>query len=162
VSAQVVRYAAAAAVAFLLLLGVLLLVRPLIYSVAPPRDDSVYAVATLTNVPASGPLVEELLLNTAHGLLGERRSGQHAVITVAISRGLTGLFSVVNAWSPVNDCALTGRPDRLIDCRGRAWTLVGDPFTSGDPPLQSFPVTNQNGALVVDFTHPVDAQPRAT
>ena len=66
------------------------------------------------------------------------------------------VFSVVNAWSPVNDCALTARPDRVVDCRGRAWTLAGDPFTTGDPPLQSFPVTNQNGALVVDFTHPVD------
>ena len=150
------RYLVAAVVAFLLLLGLLLLVRPLIYSVAPPRDDSVYAVVTAASVPTTEPLVRELLLNSPHGLLGERRSGEHAVITVVVSRGLNGLFSVVNAWSPVNDCALTARPDRLVDCRGRAWTLAGDPFTTGDPPLQSFPVTNQNGALVVDFTHPVD------
>jgi len=34
---------------------------------------------------------------------------------------------------------------------------TGDPFASGDPPLQSFPVTNANGAVIVDFTHPVDA-----
>jgi hypothetical protein len=152
----VARYLVAAVVAFLLLLGLLLLVRPLIYSVAPPRDDSVYAVVTAASVPTTEPLVRELLLNSPHGLLGERRSGEHAVITVVVSRGLNGLFSVVNAWSPVNDCALTGRPDRVVDCRGRAWTLAGDPFTAGDPPLQSFPVTNQNGALVVDFTHPVD------
>jgi len=152
----VARYLVAAVVAFLLLLGLLLLVRPLIYSVAPPRDDSVYAVVTAASVPTTEPLVRELLLNSPHGLLGERRSGEHAVITVVVSRGLNGLFSVVNAWSPVNDCALTARPDRLVDCRGRAWTLAGDPFTTGDPPLQSFPVTNQNGALVVDFTHPVD------
>jgi len=151
------RYVVAAAVAFLLLLGLLLLVRPLIYSVAPPRDDSVYAVATAASVPSTEPLVKELLLNSPHGLLGERRSGEHAVITVVVARGLNGLFSVVNAWSPVNDCALTARQDRVVDCRGRAWTLAGDPFTSGDRPLQSFPVTNQNGALVVDFTHPVDA-----
>ena len=39
-----VRYLVAAVVAFLLLLALLLLVRPMIYSVAPPRDDSVYAV----------------------------------------------------------------------------------------------------------------------
>jgi len=152
----VARYLVAAVVAFLLLLGLLLLVRRLIYSVAPPRDDSVYAVVTAASVPTTEPLVRELLLNSPHGLLGERRSGEHAVITVVVSRGLNGLFSVVNAWSPVNDCALTARPDRLVDCRGRAWTLAGDPFTIGDPPLQSFPVTNQNGALVVDFTHPVD------
>ncbi len=151
------RYLVAAVVAFLLLLGLLLLVRPMIYSVAPPRDDSVYAVVTAASVPTTEPLVKELLLNAPHGLLGERRSGEHAVITVVVSRGLNGLFSVVNVWSPVNDCALTARPDRVVDCRGRAWTLAGDPFTTGDPPLQSFPVTNQNGALVVDFTHPVDA-----
>jgi len=153
----VARYLVAAVVAFLLLLGLLLLVRPMIYSVAPPRDDSVYAVVTAASVPTTEPLVKELLLNAPHGLLGERRSGEHAVITVVVSRGLNGLFSVVNVWSPVNDCALTARPDRVVDCRGRAWTLAGDPFTTGDPPLQSFPVTNQNGALVVDFTHPVDA-----
>jgi len=157
VSANVARYVIAAAIAFLLLLGLLLLVRPLIYSVAPPRDDSVYAVATAASVPTSAPIVKELLLNTPHGLLGERRSGEHAVITVVVARGLSGLFSVVNAWSPVNDCALTARPDRLVDCRGHAWTLSGDPFAGGDPALQSFPVTNQGGALIVDFTHPVDA-----
>jgi len=153
----VARYLVAALVAFLLLLGLLLLVRPLIYSVAPPRDDSVYAVVTAASVPTTEPLVKVLLLNSPHGLLGERRTGEHAVITVVVSRGLNGLFSVVNAWSPVNDCALTARPDRVVDCRGKAWTLAGDPFTPEDRPLQSFPVTNQNGALVVDFTHPVDA-----
>jgi hypothetical protein len=157
VSVNVTRYAVAAAIAFLLLLALLLLVRPMIYSVAPPRDDSVYAVATSASVPASEPLVKELLLNTPHGLLGERRSGEHAVITVVVARGLNGVFSVVNAWSPTSDCALTARPDRLVDCRGHQWTVSGDPFASGDPPLQSFPVTNANGAVIVDFTHPVDA-----
>jgi hypothetical protein len=152
----VARYLVAAVVAFLLLLGLLLLVRPMIYSVAPPRDDSVYAVVTAASVAVTEPRVMELPLNSPHGLLGERRSGEHAVITVVVSRGVNGLFSVVNAWSPVNDCALTAGPDRVVDCRGRSWTLAGDPFTTGDPPLQSFPVTNQNGALVVDFTHPVD------
>jgi hypothetical protein len=157
VRGQVGRYAAAALAAFALLLGVLLLVRPAIYSVAPPRDDSVYAVGTTASVPATAPVVKDLLLNLPHGLLGERRTGEHAAITVVIARSLTGLFSVVNAWSPVNDCALSAREDRLVDCRGRAWTFAGDPFAGGDPPLQSFPVTSQNGALVVDFTHPVDA-----
>ena len=156
-SANVTRYAVAAAVAFLLLLGLLLLVRPMIYSVAPPRDDSVYAVSTTASVPTSEPLVKQILLNMPHGLLGERRSGEHAVITVVVSRGLTGLFSVVNAWSPTSGCGLTARPDRLVDCRGHEWTLSGQPFASGDRPLQSFPTTNQSGAVIVDFTHPVDA-----
>ena len=154
----VARYALATAVAFLLLLGLLLLVRPLIYSVAPPRDDSVYAVGTTASVPATAPVVKDLLLNASHGLLGERRNGEHAAITVVISRSLTGLFSVVNAWSPVNDCALTVREGRLTDCRSHAWTFAGAPFSSQDPPLQAFPLTTQNGSLVVDFTRPVDAE----
>jgi len=157
VSSNLPRYALAVGVAFLLLLGLLLLVRPLIYSVAPPRDDSVYVVATTSSVPTNGHLVRDFLLNTPHGLLGERRSGEHAVIHVVIARGLTGLFSVVNAWSPVSDCGLNVETDRLVDCRGHTWTLAGDPFATADPPLQSFPVTTQNGAMVVDFTHPVDA-----
>ena len=93
-----------------------------------------------------------------HGLLGERRNGEHAAIKVVISRSLTGLFDVVNAWSPVDDCALTVREDRLTDCRSHAWTFAGAPFSGGDRPLQAFPVTNQNGSLIVDFTHPVDAE----
>jgi hypothetical protein len=158
VRSQIGRYALATAVAFLLLLGLLLLVRPLIYSVAPPRDDSVYAVATTASVPTTAPLVKDLLLNTSHRLLGERRNGEHAAITVVISRSPSGLFSVVNAWSPVDDCGLTLREDRLVDCRSHAWTFAGAPFSSGDRPLQAFPVTNQNGSLIVDFTHPVDAE----
>ena len=55
------RYLVAAVVAFLLLLGLLLLVRPMIYSVAPPRDDSVYAVVTAASVPTTAPVVKELL-----------------------------------------------------------------------------------------------------
>ena len=157
-TSQVGRYALATGVAFLLLLGLLLLVRPLIYSVAPPRDDSVYAVVTTASVPASAPLVKNLLLNAPHGLLGERRIGEHAAITVVISRSLPGLFSVVNSWSPVDDCGLTVRADRLTDCRSHAWTFAGAPFSSADPPLQAFPITNQNGSLIVDFTHPVDAE----
>ena len=115
---QVTRYALAAVVAFLLLLGLLLLVRPLIYSVAPPRDDSVYAVATAASVPSAAPLVKDLLLNASHGLLGERRSGEHAAITVVIARAQTGLFSVVNAWSPLNACARS--MSRFTFCCGKA------------------------------------------
>src|SRR4029077_11271540 len=113
VRANITRYAVATAIAFLLLLGLLLLVRPMIYSVAPPRDDSVYAVAAAASVPISEPLVKELLLNSPHGLLGERRSGEHAVITVIVARGLDGLFSVVSAWSPTNGCAMAAREDRV-------------------------------------------------
>lgn len=155
--AQLARYALATALALALLVGVMLLVRPLIFSVAPPRDDSVYAVAPTGSVPATAPLVKELLLNGPHGLLGERSNGTHAALTVVVSRTVTGLYSVVNAWSPVSNCALTVREDRVVDCKAHAWTFTGDPFDTADPPLQRFPVKSDNGAVVVDFTHPLDA-----
>ena len=154
---QVARYAVVSVLALALLVGVMLLVRPLIFSVAGPRDDSVYAVGPTGSISATAPLVEELLLNTPHRLLGERPNGPHAAITVVVSRTLTGLYSVVNAWSPVSNCAVTVREDRLVDCRAHAWTFTGDPFATADPPLQRFPVTSENGAVVVDFTHPLDA-----
>ncbi len=74
---------------------------------------------------------------------------------VVVSRTVTGQYAVVNAWSPVNDCALTLGADRVTDCQGRQWTLAGDPFEVTDPPLQRFPVRVENGAIVVDFTSPV-------
>jgi len=151
----VLRYAAMAVIGFGLLVGFLMLVRPLIFSLAPPRDDRVYAVATLGDL-ANGAVERTILLNTPHGLLGEVPSGGHAEITVVISRTVTGQYAVANAWSPVSDCAVTLGADRVNDCRGHEWTLAGDPFAISDPPLQRFPVRIENGALVVDFTQPVD------
>ncbi len=148
------RYVATAAVAIVLVVGLLLLVRPFIFSLAPPRDDTVYAVASVGEL-TGGPVRRDLLLNSPHGLPGERSSGNHAEIAVVISRTLTGQYAVVNAWSPVNDCAVIMGVDRVTDCRGLQWTLAGDPFDSANPPLQRFPVRIENGALVVDFTSPV-------
>lgn len=152
----VVRYAILAIGGFLVLLALLLLVRPFIFSLGPPRDDSVYAVATVGDL-TGGPLQRDLLLNGPHGLLGEQDSGGHAELSVVISRTVTGQYAVVSSWSPVNDCALTLGADRVTDCRGVQWTLAGDPFVSSDPPLQRFPVRVENGAIVVDFTSPVSA-----
>ncbi len=149
------RYAAMGIVGFAALLGLLLLVRPFIFSLAPPRDDSVYAVATVAEL-TGGPVQRELLLNNPEGLLGEQPNGIHAAITVVVSRTVTGQYSVVNAWSPVNDCALTLGADRVTDCRGLQWTIAGDPFDATQPPLQRFPVRLENGALVVDLTSPVN------
>jgi hypothetical protein len=152
----VLRYAVLAIGGFVLLLALLLLVRPFIFSLAPPRDDSVYAVATVGEL-TGGPLQRDLLLNRPHDLLGERPSGSHAELTVVISRTVTGQYAVVSSWSTVNDCALTLGADRVRDCRGVQWTLAGDPFDSADPPLQRFTVRVENGALIVDFTSPVSA-----
>ncbi len=152
----VLRYVVLAVVGFVLLLALLLLVRPFIFSLGPPRDDSVYAVAAVGEL-TGGPIQRDLLLNGPHGLLGEQPSGVHAELTVVISRTVTGQYAVVSSWSPVNDCALTLGADRVTDCRGLQWTLAGDPFVSGNPPLPRFPVQVENGALVVDFTAPLSA-----
>lgn len=151
---RLVRYAAGFVIALVALVGLTLLVRPLIYSVAPPRDDSVYAVAAVTAVTTT-PIVKDVLLNTGHGLLGERANGAQVVIRLAIVKTLTGEYSVVNAWSPVSDCALAAGEDRLKDCEGHAWTFDGAPFASSDPPLQRFVVHVDNGALVADLTRPI-------
>lgn len=151
----VLRYALTALVALALLVGLMLAVRPLIFSLAPPRDDTVYAVAPVGEV-TTAPVLRDLLLNAPHGLLGERPNGAHAEVTVVISRTLTGEYAVANAWSPVSNCATTLGADRVTDCAGHQWTFAGDPLAAADPPLQRFPVTVENGALVVDFTRPVD------
>jgi hypothetical protein len=150
------RYIVLAIGGFVLLMVLLLLVRPFIFSLAPPRDDSASAVATVGEL-TGGPIQRDLLLNGPHGLLGEQASGVHAELTVVVSRTVTGQYAVVSSWSPLNDCALTLGADRVTDCRGVQWTLAGDPFVSGDPPLQRFPVRVESGALVVDFTSPVNA-----
>ena len=151
---RILRYAVGFVVALAALVGLTLLVRPLIYSVAPPRDDSVYAVAAVGTV-STIPIVKDVLLNSSHELLGERANGAQAVVRLAISKTLTGEYSVVDAWSPVNDCVLTAKEDRLTDCKGRSWTFAGAPFTLTDPPLERFVVRIDNGALVADLTKPI-------
>lgn len=151
---RILRYVVGFVVALVALVGLTLLVRPLIYSVAPPRDDSVYAVAEVGAVAAT-PVLKDVLLNRSHGLLGERPNGAQVVIRLAISRTLTGEYSVVDAWSPVNDCALAAGADRLTDCKGHSWTPDGAPFASSDPPLERFVVRIDNGALIADLTKPV-------
>lgn len=151
-----IRYAVYFVLALLALVGLTLLVRPLIFSFAPPRDDSVYAVAATAEI-GDKPVVKDLLLNESHGLPGERANGAHAAITVTISRNLAGGYRVLNAWSTTSDCAVRVREDRLVDCRDHAWTFEGAPFVATDRPLQTFPSVVRNGALVTDFTRPVDA-----
>ena len=154
-NASIGRTVTLAVLAFAGIMAILLLVRPFIFSLAPPRDDSAVAVAAVGELTGA-PTLRPVLLNGPHGLLGERVGDGHAEVSVVASRTVTGQYAVVNAWSPVNDCAVTLGADRVTDCQGVQWTLAGDPFAPGDPPLQRFPVTIANGALVVDFTQPVD------
>ena len=154
----VLRYALVALIALAGLVGLALLVRPLIYTVATPRDDTVYAVGSVASI-GTVPTVRQVLINEPHGLLGEQRQGQHAAIWLAVSRTTTGEFVVVNAWSPASACPLAVAADRFRDCSGHAWTFAGDPITAGDRALQRFPVVVEAGSLLADLTRPVDAAP---
>jgi hypothetical protein len=151
------RYVAVSVVAIAVLVGIMLLVRPLIFTFAPARDDHNYPVAAVADVDAltDPPLLRELILNDPHALLGEVVDGEHARLTVVVSAAPIGGFAVVNAWSPSHDCAVSIGPDRLVDCAGDTWTWAGVPINPAGPTLQSFPAVGRNGAVVVDFTRPI-------
>jgi hypothetical protein len=153
----IARYAVAALLAVAGLVGLMLLVRPLIFSLAPPLGDANYRLIATAGADEGVQLVP-ILLNDPHGLLGEVIAGEHAGLTVVVAPVIgTGRYTLVNAWSPTNDCAIELGPDRLVDCAGDAWTYEGIPIDPADPPLQRFPTTVSAGVVVVDFTHPVDA-----
>jgi hypothetical protein len=145
------RYVVAGVLAAAAIGGLLLLVRPLIFSFAPPLGDANYTVASASAV-RSGPAVVEIVLNESHGLPGEVHRDGRVGLTVVVSAVRPDAFAVVDAWSPTNDCAVTLGADRLVDCAGDAWTFDGIPLDASDPGLLSFPTTVSNGAVVVDFT----------
>jgi hypothetical protein len=148
------RYAVAGLIGALLVSGILLLARPLLFSLSPLLDDTNYAVGGAGQV--TEPLLRELLLNQSHGLQGEVRDGDRTQISVVVAPFTADSFSVVNAWSPTHDCALELGADRLRDCAGDAWTFDGVPLDPADPPLEAFPASVANGAIVVDFTRLID------
>jgi hypothetical protein len=137
--------------------GFAALVRPLIFSVAPPRDDSVVIVATLADT-AAGPIRRVQLLSRSYGHQGEVEAGDGRVEVAVIATATEfGGVTVVNAASPDRDgCPVEVGADRLVDCDGRTWTYEGLPIDSADPPLQRFPATIEDGAIVVDFTRSLD------
>ena len=141
------------------LLVVVLLVRPFILSFAGARDDANYPLLAASEADR-GPIVREFLLEDSHGLLGESEEDERFVVNVAVAPlpGRDG-YSVVNAWSPVNDCALELGADRLVDCEGAAWTYAGFPIDSTHPPLEAFSNEVRQGAIVVDFTSPGAPRP---
>jgi hypothetical protein len=150
------RYVVAAALGIAALLLVTLLVRPIIFSLAGPRDDRNYPVLSASDADR-GPTLVELVLNDPHDLPGEvvRDDRVGYSVVVAPLPGRDG-YSVVGAWSPANGCAVEIFQDRLRDCRGGTWTFEGFPIDAGDPSLTAFPVTVRNGAVLVDFTAPMD------
>ena len=148
------RYLLAGLLAAAALGGMLLLVRPLLFSFAPPIDDTNFNLVGVLQA-RDAPLLIEILLNEAHGLPGEVHRDERVGLTVVVSSVGTDAFAVVDAWSPTNDCAITLGADRLVDCAGDAWTYDGVPIDPADPGLTGFPTTVRNGAVLVDFTRPI-------
>lgn len=136
----------------LFVVAIMVLVRPAIFTLAPPRDDASVTVGTLTEVTAARQRVD-VLLSRSYGWDGERDAGDGRVqVAVIVGSTATGI-AAVNAASPVaEDCPVEVAADRLIDCDGRAWTFEGLPIDSADPPLQRFGVQVEGGAVVVDLT----------
>ncbi len=151
------RYALVALLGLAAVMVVVLLVRPFIFSFAGARDDANYALIAASEVDP-GPVLTDVLLEESHGLAGEEVRDDLVRVRVAaapLPPGRDG-YTVVNAWSPVNDCALTLASDRLVDCAGAAWTYEGFPFDVAHPMLEAFQTEVRQGAIVVDFTTPVE------
>jgi hypothetical protein len=149
------RYLVIALLAVAALLVITLLVRPLIFSLAGPRDDANFPLTSVAEAD-KGPALHEIRLNDPHDLPGEVVQGDEVGYSVVIAPlpGRDG-YSAVGAWSPVNQCALAIDGDRLRDCKDATWTFEGFPFANEDPPLTAFPVTVRNGAVLADFTAPM-------
>jgi hypothetical protein len=146
------RYVVAGLLTAGALAGLLLLVRPFIFSFAPPLSDANYTVASAAAI-RNGPQLLEVVLSESHGWPGEvERDDELISLTVVVSAIGPDAFAVVDAWSPTNDCALTLGADRLTDCGGDTWTFDGIPIDPADPPLPAFPTTVNSGAVVADFT----------
>lgn len=134
-----------------------LLVRPAIFSVAPPRDDSVVSIATAAEALA-GPARHELVLSRSYGWSGERAAGGGRVqVTVILAPTAAGGISAVNAASPGReDCPVELGADRLVDCEGSAWTYDGIPIDPADPALERVHVEVASGSVVLDMTGPAE------
>lgn len=137
--------------------AVALIVRPAIFSVAPPRDDSVVTVATATEV-AAGPILRDVILSRSQGWSGERDAGDGRVqVAVILAPVSTGSMSAVNAATPGrDDCSVEIATDRLVDCDGRTWTYDGTPIDPADPPLERIALEVNSGSVVLDMTRALD------
>jgi hypothetical protein len=151
------RYVVAGLLAAVGVGALLLLVRPFIFSFASPLTDANYTVASAATIQAR-PAAVEIVLSERHGWPGEvKREDELFSLTVIVSAVGPSAFSVVDAWSPTHDCAVTLGADRLTDCAGDTWTFNGIPIDPADPPLVAFPTTEKSGAVVTDFTRTTGA-----
>ncbi|MGH2379630.1 MAG: hypothetical protein ACRDG7_00180 [Candidatus Limnocylindria bacterium] len=136
--------------------AIALIVRPAIFSVAPPRGDSVVAVATASEVNA-GPIRRDVILSRSHGWSGERDAGDGRVqLAVILAPSTGGGISAVNAAAPGrDDCPVEIGADRLTGCDGRAWTFDGTPIDPADPPLERIVAEVTSGSVILDMTAPL-------
>ncbi len=150
----VTRYVLVALAGVAMLLLVMLLVRPFIFTFSSARDDANYPLVSASEID-NGPQRIEIVLNDSHDLLGEQAQDDRVgmIVVAAAVPGREG-YSVVNAWSPANDCAVSLGADRLVDCEGLTWTYQGFPIDASVRPLQVFPTEVRQGAILVDFTAP--------
>lgn len=150
------RYVGGGVLVLVVVVGLMLVVRPLIFSVADPRDDTRVAVLSQVQL-ASGPVLREVVLVTSHALDGEQLLDGHPVVALVVAPLPGGSATVVNATPPdEGGCRVELAADRLTGCGG-SWTYAGDPIDAGIEPLQRFPVTLRDGAVYVDLTAPSPA-----
>jgi hypothetical protein len=137
----------------LLVAGLLVLIRPALFTFAPPRDDRAVVVAAASEL-GDAPIRRDVILSRSRGWAGEVDAGDGRVqLTILISPSALGGVAAVNAASPAREgCAVEVAGDRLEDCDGRTWTFDGVPIDAADPPLERFAVAEDGGALVVDMT----------
>jgi hypothetical protein len=137
-------------------LAVALIVRPAIFTFAPPRDDSAVVVAAAADV-VGGPVKRDVLLTRSYGWPGEVDAGDGRVqLTLIVAPGSFAGVTAVSAASPLSDeCPIEIAQVGLVDCEGRAWTLDGVPLESGLPPLGRFPVDVVGGSITVDLTRTI-------
>lgn len=140
----------------ILLLGVIFLVRPLIYTLAPPRGDD--AVAIIAAGTLTGPTMHIVALVESHGLDGEVTAPDgHVEVTLIVAPAGGGAFTVVNANSPVEEgCPVEVVQGALVDCGGRRWGTDGAPLDPGLPALQRFAAHVESGVIVADMSRPLD------
>lgn len=149
------RWLVGCATVALLVVAVLLLLRPAIFTITPPRGDAAVVVAALAEV-GDEPIRREVVLRRSYGWAGEVGAGDGRVqLTLLIARSPSGAVTAVNAASSAGGgCPVENLADRLTDCDGRTWTFEGVAIDAGDP-LERFPVTIDGGSVIVDLTRRV-------
>ena len=137
--------------------AVALIVRPAIFSLAPPRDDSAVIVATAAEV-VDGPVQRDVLLTRSYGWPGERDAGGGRIqLNVIVAPGrFAGVAAIAAANPEAPDCPVEVGDGVLVDCEGNSWSYEGTPLETGLNPLDRFPAEIVGGSVTVDFTRTIE------